>query len=66
MLYQIFRSLVLIPGRFANHGVHFILHFIHELFGTLAFFQLKAESGKGHFLCRPVHIEAHNFSRGHP
>jgi hypothetical protein len=30
----------------------------------LAISQLKAESGTGHFLSRPVHVESHNFSRG--
>jgi hypothetical protein len=64
MLHQIFVRLVFIHGGFANHGIHLFLHLIHEFFGTLAIFHLKAKSGKGHFLSRLVHVESHHFSRG--
>jgi hypothetical protein len=43
VLHQVLVSLVLVHSRFANHGIHFLLYFIYELFSTLAFLQLKAE-----------------------
>jgi hypothetical protein len=51
MFHQILICLIFVHGRLTNHDVHFLLHFIHELFGTLALFQLKPKSGKRHFLC---------------
>jgi hypothetical protein len=43
VFYQVFISLVFIHGGFANHGIHIFLHLFHELFGTLAISQLKAD-----------------------
>jgi hypothetical protein len=61
---QVFISFVFVHGGFANRGIHLVLHLFYEVFNTLAISQLKAESGKGHFLGCPVHVEPHNFSRG--
>jgi hypothetical protein len=59
VLHQVLISLVFIMVDSPIMALTFFSTF-HELFSTLAIFQLKAESGKGNFLCRPIHVESDN------
>jgi hypothetical protein len=41
----------------ANHDIHFLFNFIHEVVSALVFRKLNAESRKGNLLGRPVYAK---------
>jgi hypothetical protein len=64
MLHQGLICLILVHGIFAYHDVHPFLHFVHKVFGALAFTKLDPELRERHLLVRPVDIVVHELSRG--
>jgi hypothetical protein len=64
VLHQVLICFILIHGVVANHEIHSSFDFEHEIVGTLAVSQLKAEFRERNFLCCPVDIEVHDFGRG--
>jgi hypothetical protein len=64
VFHQVFVCLVFVHGILANHLIHLILNFSHEILSDLAVSQTKSESRKGNLLCYPVDIEVQDLSRG--